>query len=1207
MLIKNIIISGFRSYREQLFPDGFSPRVNVIVGKNGSGKSNFFAAIQFVLGKKFANLSPVERKELFHMGSGKTALSVFVEIVFDNSDGRLVIPGRGEEKEVRIRRTVGLKQDDFRVNDRKFSHVEVYQLLESAGFSSSNPYNIVEQGKVSSLVNMSEEARFQLIKDVAGTKVYEDRRDESKKILEDTKGKLVLVDESIQKLEDRLKDLEEDSKELKEFQRLDVEKKNIEYSIFKAELDESRKELEKIDFEYRDYLSSTNSHNKKSNNSESLASANSARLLELNAKLRKLEVEKSNIEKEMDLVNSKQAITELEVISAVTRKNRAQEERDALNKERLQLTQSLNSTSEKLSSGKLKLTSAEKNAELAREKVQFCKRSVESLQERRNRASLFKNKKERDTWMLEEITKKRESVKKITGEISYLQRQLTGLEGEICMVQSALKDLSVNSEGTSQEELQRQEELQIVSNKRDDLNHKRRKLWQQIHEQEAIVQGSQERAEFFRQQYERSVRYDIRQGLQSLNELLHELNDPSLSSKVHGKLIDLITIEEGFTAAVDITAGNALFNVVVDSFDTSAYLLEQMNKKKKPGRLTFFPLDTCKGETHTIPSNEEVELLVSKVSAESKFKGVVMEVFGRTAVVGSLKVGMQLLNQLKCDIVTVDGDQIGRKGAFTGGFVDVDRLKLVTYEKQRTASKKYEEERQKFDELCQNVAVVEQNITEVLNSLNALQSSTAAAESSADSYAREKRAMEERLARLQSRREKMEISRAFLQKAISETDTSIAHLEEEAKKDFQSTWTEEDQTQLQSLSESLALQMEASLQLQNEVLKKETEVQLLEDSISHFTQRILTLDDRIREIGKQQRSASSLDVENTAITKEFSILKERLEAIGNEIDTLSKEKGGIEAFLETMNTERISSSKRLEEQRNRLLHIEAKRSNLIQRREEISQKMRRIGIPPTSDPQYTNQSIAKLMHLLKEVNAKLQNFSHVNRKAADQLSTVVASRNDLKEQRNQLIDELKGIHELLDHLEAEKDQVIERTYKQIQFQFEEVFKELVGSADCSAQLVLVKPSNFSSSKDYTGAKMLVSFGGGKGVSELAHLSGGQKSLVAIALVFAIQRCDPAPFYLFDEVDAALDAEYRMALAKIIKKQSANCQFIFTTFKTEMLSIADKVLGIFFHNKVTRIQTISQEEGAQLLKHAAAEERKRHREIEEAEEEEIELP
>src|SRR3989338_6164504 len=113
MHIKNIIINGFRSYRDQSFPEELSPKHNVIIGKNGSGKSNFFSAVQFVLSEKYSNLRTSERRELFHTGTSN-ALFVSVEIVFDNSDGRIVLPGVGATPVVSIRRTLGLKQDEYR-------------------------------------------------------------------------------------------------------------------------------------------------------------------------------------------------------------------------------------------------------------------------------------------------------------------------------------------------------------------------------------------------------------------------------------------------------------------------------------------------------------------------------------------------------------------------------------------------------------------------------------------------------------------------------------------------------------------------------------------------------------------------------------------------------------------------------------------------------------------------------------------------------------------------------------------------------------------------------------------------------------------------------------------------------------------------------------------------------------------------------------
>lgn len=1198
MFIKNIIISGFRSYREQQFPGGFSERTNAIVGKNGSGKSNFFAAIQFVLGDRFANLSPTEKKDLFHLGSGKPPLSVFVEIVFDNADGRLVIPGRSEEAEVRIRRTVGLKQDEFRVNERRFSAMEVHQLLESAGFSSSNPYNIIEQGKISALANMSEEARFQLIKDVAGTKVYENRRDESKRILQDTGAKLQQVDASIEKLDDRIKELEHDTEELKAFQSLDSQKKHIEYSIFQAELKHTKQRIDALNDEWKASLQSFNAEKDKDGSVEGKILADTRQLNELTAQIQSLENEKKTVENELSVVNGKQVIAEIDATNAATVKSHDEEECAALINEHSQLKTVLDSHIKSVAEKKMNAEYVEEDFKKLAELMTAKQRSVDSLQEKRNRASLFKNKKERDMWIASEMKQKGTTIEKLSKEIRDTNAQIADVDYEFKNVSASLQ--SELSDACSENELlQRENQILAVSQKRDELNQQRRASWHEIHEQECIVQRARDHADTSRQYYERTVRYDVRQGLQSLNEILAELNDINLSAKVHGPLIDLITIDQGYTAAVDATAGNALFNVIVDSFDTSATLLEQMNKRRKRGRVTFFPLDICKGKQSAIPHNADVMPLSSKIVADGKFSGVVSEVFGRTAVVANLDIGAQMVRQLQCDVVTVDGDQLSRKGGITGGYVDGRKLKLVAYQNKKYADSVYDGEKKKFDDLCQKVANIEQQITSVLNELEFLRADKVTKEQHSDGIIRQKRMLEESLDRLRVRRNDLVSNRASLASVIQETEASIEHLQRESKEDFKSKWLNTDEAQLQHARMELAQMQPNYSKAQEKVLSEATELQLQEDRVHHMQHRIGLLEDRIRELQRSQRVSSVVGHMHAAVSAEHGMLKDRLGKLDLGIETATKEKSELESSLHALNANRISASKALESKRSDLLRVESQRSLLNQSKDDLLHKLRRIGIPANALTEYSNYSISKLMTALKQANKDLSEMSHVNRKAMDQHTSVFQTRAELLSQKNHLKDELSSINALLSHLEQQKDEVIERTYKQIQFQFEEVFRELVGTDDCSAQLLLVASDAAGPNKqDYSGARMRVSFGAATGESDLHQLSGGQKSLVAIALIFAIQRCDPAPFYLFDEVDAALDSEYRSAVTRIVENQSKHCQFIFTTFKTEMLSAAEKVLAIFFHNKVTRIQAVTKEEGVALLKQAALEDRKRTREVDE---------
>ncbi|KAG6547709.1 hypothetical protein Mapa_010521 [Marchantia paleacea] len=279
MFIKQVIIEGFKSYKEQVATEPFSSRHNCVVGANGSGKTNFFHAIRFVLSDLFHNLRAEDRQALLHEGAGNQVMSAFVEIVFDNSDNRMPV----DREEVRLRRTIGLKKDEYfldkkhiTANERLWSwtilkktsvfqscrKTEVMNLLESAGFSRSNPYYVVQQGKIASLTLMKDSERLDLLKEIGGTRVYEERRKESLKIMQDTENRRKQIIEVVQYIEERLKELDEEKEELRKYQQLDKQRRSLEYTIFEKELLDARQKLEEIeDARAKVSEKSTNMHN----------------------------------------------------------------------------------------------------------------------------------------------------------------------------------------------------------------------------------------------------------------------------------------------------------------------------------------------------------------------------------------------------------------------------------------------------------------------------------------------------------------------------------------------------------------------------------------------------------------------------------------------------------------------------------------------------------------------------------------------------------------------------------------------------------------------------------------------------------------------------------------------------------------------------------------------------------------------------------
>ena len=211
MRIIKVVIEGFKVYRARIEVEPLSPRHNVVVGANGTGKSNFFAAIQFVLGElNGGSLRAEDRKLLLHEVTGAPVSSASVEIHFDNSDGLMAV----EESTVVLMRVIGLKKDEYYLNRRHVAKNEVINLLEGAGLQLAHNYFIVPQGKVNNLATLRERERLDLIKEVAGTRTYEERRQESVSLLEQTSRSKQRVLEALSGIEAKLAKLDAETAEL---------------------------------------------------------------------------------------------------------------------------------------------------------------------------------------------------------------------------------------------------------------------------------------------------------------------------------------------------------------------------------------------------------------------------------------------------------------------------------------------------------------------------------------------------------------------------------------------------------------------------------------------------------------------------------------------------------------------------------------------------------------------------------------------------------------------------------------------------------------------------------------------------------------------------------------------------------------------------------------------------------------------------------
>ncbi|OIT26628.1 structural maintenance of chromosomes protein 3 [Nicotiana attenuata] len=352
--------------------------------------------------------------------------------------------------------------------------------------------------------------------------------------------------------------------------------------------------------------------------------------------------------------------------------------------------------------------------------------------------------------------------------------------------------------------------------------------------------------------------------------------------------------------------------------------------------------------------------------------------------------------------------------------------------------------------------------------------------------------------------------------------------------------------------------------LQGEVESKNQELKDAESLVDHVTEEL-------------KRVSGSIDERNKRL-KKIKQDKDKLKALEDEYqNTLQDEARELEQLL-------------------------SKRNTYLAKQEEYSKKIRELG-PLSSDAfeTYKRRNVKELYKILHKCNEQLKQFSHVNKKALDQYVNFTEQREELQRRQAELDAGDEKIKELISVLDMRKDESIERTFKGVAKHFREVFSQLVQGGH--GFLVMMKkkdgedddndPDDDEPRADmegrvekYIGVKVKVSFTGQGETQSMKQLSGGQKTVVALALIFAIQRCDPAPFYLFDEIDAALDPQYRTAVGNMVRDLAdrGSTQFITTTFRPELVKVADKIYGVIHKNRVSRVNVISRDDALDFIEH-----------------------
>ncbi|GAA5946350.1 hypothetical protein JCM10213_006535, partial [Rhodosporidiobolus nylandii] len=1107
-----------------------------------------------------------------------------------------------------LRRTIGLKKDEYQLDRKSTSKGEVMSLLESAGFSRSNPYYIVPQGRITHLTNQKDSDRLLLLKEVAGTKVYEERRAESTKIMDETNAKREKIKDLLQYIQERLDELEEEKDELKQFQTYDRQRRSLEYCIYQRELKDVGDALEGIEEERRRDVDSANTRREEWEGRVRELSDITKRLDDIHEKLEELKVEHRDASGERrDLVKARTQV-ECLVRDAEEAGKKATDRLALLERDLEAVSSEITSTEASLMETTPAWEDALARSSAMRDALTSAQTTLQQLYAKQGRQAQYGSRAERDQHLQQLLARHEATLAQRKAREEAIVREIEETKREVEEVGERRKELRREVDGREGTRDALVKELREVRREKEEKSEQRKELWKAEAKLDTQARHANEQLKAAEGVIRTTMDRDTASGLRAARQIAQQLD----LDGYYGPLYELFEVEDRYKTAVEVTAGTSLFQIVVDNDETATRILERMQHEKS-GRVTFMPLNRLRVQDVDYPKTNEAIPMINKLKFNPEYTAAFKQVFGKTIICQTLEIAGAYTRSHNLNSITLDGDKYDRKGSLTGGYHDVRRSRLDAVKTLKAAQKKEEELSGQRSEIRQTLAKLDQEITQLLGREQVAQGKLQRLQD-------ERQPLVDAVLRAQEEEDRLKSKLERLDQQLNEHRNNMRALETEAKmwrEEMQSAFdkalTDEEEEVMKELAAEVDKTKKELIAASNEVAELAKRKDLLEIELTeNLRRRREELRGKIEALNAGASTTAQQDGEEDQcedlearrselekLDRQIEELNQRVEEIDSETEKLNKDVADLEKERDKREGQQADDQRSIARQQKNVERYLAKRQVLLQRKDECNKNIRDLGVLPEEAFAETNATTEKLLKKLRKVNESLKAYAHVNKKAYEQYTSFTKQRDELLARQNELDESQQSILELIDVLDARKDEAIERTFKQVAKNFGEVFEKLVPSG--RGRLLMLKraeerneddmdvdePEEDGGVENYTGVAIRVSFKSKSNEGlRLQQLSGGQKALVALAMIFAIQKCDPAPFYLFDEIDANLDADRRTAVAAMIDELSQEAQYICTTFRAELIPHADAYFGVVFNQaKISNVKTLTADECSTFIEAA----------------------
>lgn len=1174
-------MQGFKSFADKTVLN-FEQGITAVVGPNGSGKSNISDAIRWVMGEMSAkSLRGSNMQDVIFNGTQTRKPLNFAEVslVLDNTER--IFPIEFDEVMV-TRRVFRSGESVYQINKANCRLKDIQELFMDTGLGRDG-YSMIGQGNVSQILSTKAEDRRAFFEGAAGVSKYKHRKDEAERKLGSVNENLVRINDIALELESQLKPLENQSKKAREYLVLYEEYKGLDVSLMlrnieagSAQLAETRKQLESVNGEIDEVREKSDgfelkiaqlyTENEKKDEEQSFA--NNA-LLESEAGISKAENEiviaQNNIsnnkslfervDKEIESLKRKNEVYTAQIADAEELIKNQEAETEALLAAFENIQNDNSSVYDELLTCKKKIDEIkgkiqEKTNQVAsdRAKIDGLENLRASYLERKTAVETEKDARFRgieDT--KREIAESEEKIKTLTEKLTSMQARINARREEYDV---ALKELDgINAQ---------------IADKQLELNSKASKK-RMLEAMENDYEG-----------YAKSVKA--------------VLTAPILKKRsVYGTLSGLITLDKEYVTAIEVVLGGSLQNIVVENEEDAKAAISYL-KENRLGRATFLPVSSVKGRgldnTNEIKKEKGfVGIAADLVRYDKKYSGIISSLLGRTVVVDNIDNGITISRKYgyRFKTVTLSGEVFNAGGSMSGGSVnktsgflsraseiktlgsDVSRLS-VSLEKLKTEA---EEKASDLDNAKKQLSTYTPLAREYENDILVLENSVKHLSASVETGGSADKALEEELLLIEKQLAESSDEIAELISMVRIGENEVAELGENADK------LEDEYRNIEEKKENKAKElMDETLRLKSLEKDIESNRQLISDIKRQIAENEETIIQKVDD-------KKSIELQNQELEKSISdkkadinLIKESSERIKEKINRLDKEKTQVMEKLKGMQNSNKEITDRLINLQQELSRVENRETKLTMERDNM---LSRLWDDYELTPETAKEKAEEIENEKEatqraaELRGKIKALGSINLDSIEEYKNVKERYEFLSAQKADLDKSKDDLTKVIGSMQELMEEHFERQFAEINKSFENIFRELFGGG--RGRLYLSEPDNVLES----GIEIEVQLPG-KSLQNINLYSGGEKSFIAIALLFAILAVKPTPFCILDEIDAALDDVNVSRFATYLNNYLDDTQFVVITHRRGTMEAANVLYGVTMQEKgVTKMLSLAIDE------------------------------